>query len=577
MLVITDNRTVEVESSSVNADRLISFSEQERLLKSIRALIKGIDDETRQQELNAVIENIHDNVDKTEIDASLIAILSKLIRGNAEQSLQAGTTAFFMGFAASIASASTINQTSLNDAYKTLFIGLSAISAGFGRLQLGIEVNKNGGSRRTSQLLLASLLGLAITVIIAESSNPKTINSLSDYRTIGLILGALLSGFGISTFSQVSNVINWHLEAGKPSAKLGGIAGMAPGIVGLIRFGLLVSFGEKLGQTITSSLLITSLAITTSVLTYSKNFSLVNAPCHQLMNHYDLSMQDAIFLAEIYGQKFFPTESAHGDWQALAHQLKNSKVLLLITNYIFCFGGFLGMTASLNLALTSWGYDANQASLITSLFSLWASLCRAMIAFPINFLEKDRWGGGITNSIGAMLVLASALSIAIPNKVPEFNTLIPALSFMAIGFGISSAATFKCVSSEVHKELSQPTKTPIVTAKANALISCIGTFGSVIYTMGGGQLAEQNHDHPELGYVQIFYAIAALALLAGIPVFLMSHAHRDVLIAEQALSERSIVPEKSTTQRHTFFSDKKPIKENNIEMNRTDYHLSSTA
>lgn len=540
--IITAPITSDIESAPVDSSHLISFSEQPPLLNSIKALMIAVNDLEIRSELDSIYKEIESSQDEADIDDDLKKTLEKLITGSPQQALTAGTAAFFVGFAAGIASNVTISQTSLSDSYKTLLTGLGAISGGFGRLKLGIEVNKNGGSRLTSQFLLMSLLGLSITAAIANSSDPTTINSMIDYRTVGLLIGALLSGFGISTFAQVSNVINWHQEAGHPSAILGGIAGLAPGIVGLIRFALLELFGEEVGQTITYAFLIASLATSTYALTYSKNVSLVDSPCHQLMNNYGLSMKEVTLLAEIYGQTFLPSENLHGDWAELAKQLRSLKVWILITNYVFAFGGFLGMTASLNLALSSWGYDQKSAALITSLFSLWSSLCRAIIAYPINFLGLDSFGGGIVNSIGAVFVLGSALSIAIPNDVPEFKRLIPALTLMAIGFGISCAATFKCVSSEVHKEKEQAATVPIVAAKTNALVSCIGTLGSVIYTMGGGQLAAQNSEQPELGYVQIFYAIAGLSIIGGIPVLLMSYSNKDLLITQQ-----TIITEKAKT------------------------------
>ena len=258
------------------------------------------------------------------------------------------------------------------------------------------------------------------------------------------------------------------------------------------------------------------------------------------MNKYGLSLQEATLLADVYGQTFFPSENLHGDWQALAHQLKSVKVWILIINYVYAFGGFLGMTASLNLALSSWGYDQKNAGLITSLFSIFSTSCRAGIGPS---LAKDTLGGGMVNSIGALFVLIGALSIAIPNEVPKFEWLIPALATMAIGFGISCAATFKCVSSEVHKEKEKPALTPIVAAKTNAWISCNGTFGSVIYTMGGGQLAAQNGSQPELGYVQIFYAIAGLSMIGGIPVLFMSYADKDLLKTQHAIITEETIPE----------------------------------
>lgn len=560
MLTITDatqtapspseNISIDSEAASVNSDSLISFSEQRHLIDSIEKLKHNISNEEIKERFTTAINMINNNHDEAEIDLYLKKSLTSLIKGNPEQALTAGTSAFFIGFAAGIASSSTISQTSLNDGFKSLLTGVGAISGGIGRLKLGIEVNKNGGSKLTSKLLLSSLCGLIITSIISESSNLKTIKELFDLRALGLLIGSLLSGFGISTFSQVSNVINWHQETGHPSAILGGIAGLAPGLVGLIRFGLLEILGNDLGQTTTSAILIATLAIGTSILTYSKNYSLIDSPCHQLMNNYQLSIHEASLLAKIYGQKFFPSENLHGDWLVLAHQLKNSKVIYLINNYIFAFGGFLGMTASLNLALASWGYNPKNAVLITSLFSFWSSLCRAMIAYPINFLEKDSLGGGVVNSVGALMVLVSALSIAIPNEVPELKRLLLALSFMAMGFGISCAATFKCVSSEVHKEQGVNTpKTPIVTAKTNALVSCLGTLGSVIYTIGGGQLAQQNKEKPELGYVQIFYAIAGLSVIGGLPVLIMSYINKDLLAASK-LTYSDINNEKTQQTEH---------------------------
>ena len=240
--------TPDVEAPAVDSNNLLSFSAQEPLLNSIKKLMNAISSTEILSELEIIVDEIETNRDEADIDGDLKKTLSKLITGDSQQALIAGTGAFFAGFAAGIASNVTISQTSLSDSYKTLLTGLGAISGGFGRLLLGIEVNKNGGSRLTSQFLLISLLGLSITAAIANSSDPSTINSMMDYRTAGLLIGALLSGFGISTFAQVSNVINWHQEAGYPSAILGGIAGLSPGIVGLIRFALLLLLGEELGQ-----------------------------------------------------------------------------------------------------------------------------------------------------------------------------------------------------------------------------------------------------------------------------------------------------------------------------------------
>ena len=161
---------------------------------------------------------------------------------------------------------------------------------------------------------------------------------------------------------------------------------------------------------------------------------------------------------------------------------------------VLCFGGFLGMTIGLRLALLTWGYSATDARLYTASFSIWSTLCRALVGIPPSYLptflqallgssetsllDNDVLGGAVINSIGSILVFVSALAIAtMPDKVSNPAILLPNLLIIATGLGVCCAATG---GSEVHTNKMAHIRVPRHASKV-LMMSLVGQTAKSIH------------------------------------------------------------------------------------------------
>jgi nitrate/nitrite transporter NarK len=463
------------------------------------------------------------NPDSTEIE--LDGIQSALIEGNPNQALFASIFVFAMGFTALFANSSVIAQTSLGEADKNILLGLASLSATFARFSLGLEVNKTGGSKQSIRLLFVSLVGLVLAACINVFTTPGSIYNIVDYRAIMLAIALFLSGFGLGTISLVSNVINWYKNkySGQASSSVGGYGGLAPGIFDFCFVIFQSLFGEELGKTIVLWLLVGLLITNIGLFGFHKGWRLVDSPCHQLMNKYGLSLEEASLLAKLYGQESFPSPNNLGPFKTLFSQLKNYKILVLVANYIVVFGGFLGMATGLRLVLPTWGYSATESVLYAGVFSFTSSLWRGLVGLPltllssgvngspISLLDSDCLGGAIVNSVGVLLVCASSSALVTnPDSVSDPIKLMPILLTIGIGFGLSCAATLKLVSSLAKGDSS------IIVSIANGLIAGLGPLGANIFNGGGGIFASQHKNDPGAGYIKIFYAFIILPMVSGV-------------------------------------------------------------
>ena len=125
------------------------------------------------------------------------------------------------------------------------------------------------------------------------------------------------------------------------------------------------------------------------------------------------------------------------------------------------------------------------------------------------------------------------------------------------------------VSSEVKKEKVYLVSTPIETAKTNALISCFGTFGSMVYILGGGILASLNKDDPAIGYVQVYGLLAFLSMISGSLSAHMSYTHKEVLKPSQPVQESELANQLSNHP-NAFFPSRRERRGASLDLNTSN-------
>ncbi len=245
---------------------------------------------------------------------------------------------------------------------------------------------------------------------------------------------------------------------------------------------------------------------------------LAASPPHQVMNHHAISEKNKNTLMEVYGGQSILSAGRRTGWTALLHQLKDPKVNVLTFAYSMCFGLFLGMTTSFDLPLIALGYSAEDASLITGVFSLSSQGFRALAGL---WLDLDCLGGGLTYTAGGIVSITAMLLSAIPDETPK-STVMATITLLAFSTGINAAANIYLTTTESRKKHSN-----INPSRANGQISSVGAAsGAILYNLLAAHFAAQYKNNPGQGYLKVFFPFAALTALSCILVGELSVRNR---------------------------------------------------
>ena len=434
---------------------------------------------------------------------------SSFVDGNAYAVKYATTFIFGLGFLALFSLSVILADSNLSEQDKSIALIGPSIVATLARFYLGFKTGENGGNSVGRALLYTCLFSIIIGTILYTASDLTNVNNLSDIRAIMLMFTLLLSGSGLGTISLVSNAIFWFPKnlAGFTSAFIGGYGGMFPGFYLGIFFVLDVALGNDLGQITALSFLTLLLDAGIGIFGLKQGVRAENAPNFQLQEKYNLTHDESEIFAKILGQESFPNYSSDSFLKKLASQFSKPKIQILIVNYIISFGLFLGMSTALLLAMAAWGHKAAFATLAAAIFSANSSLWRGVVGLV---LDKDSLGGGVTNSMGMLLVSVGAVAvISNPDTTKNPGEILPILIVLGGGLGLSCAAILKIVSdlARTDKTINVPT--------ANGLIAGLGPIGANIYTIGAPSLAARYPNNPGQGYIDIMYYILGLACISG--------------------------------------------------------------
>ena len=473
--------------------------------------VVSTNDREEVKALNDIL-NLPDEFEVPKSHSALVTISqhqSSFVDGNANTVKNATTLLFGFGFLSLFSLSKILAESGLSEQDKSAALIAPSITATLARFYLGFKTGENGGNGVGRALLYTCLLSLMIGTTLYGASDMTKAEKLSDRKAIMLLFALFLSGSGLGTISLVSNAIFWFPKnlAGYISAFIGGYGGMFPGFYLGLFYIFNMALGDDPGQITALSFLTFLLAIGISTFGLKKGMRAENAPNFQLQEKYDLTLEEAEVFAKILGQESFPSASSDSFLKNLSSQFIQPKIQILIVNYIISFGLFLGMSAALLLAMAAWGHKAAFATLAAAVFSANSSLWRGVVGLV---LDRDPLGGGVTNSIGMLLVCIGAASIVTdPESAEDPNKIIIKLIILGGGLGLSCAAILKIVSqlAITDKRINVPT--------ANGLIAGLGPVGANIYTVGAPSLAARYPSNPGQGYIDIMYYIIGLACASG--------------------------------------------------------------
>lgn len=375
-------------------------------------------------------------------------------KGTPKGGLIGATLGFFIGFAAVSLFGPTASYlqrvTALSPALAGLLVSIPNLSGSLLRIPFSAMVDKDGGRKPFTILLLVSLVGLIglSTLLSMEESVMARLFPLM------LLLG-VFGGAGIATFSVgISQTAYWFPQS-RQGVALGvyaGIGNLAPGIFALILTGVTI---PALG--IARSYWIWTAALALGLLVYLLLGR--NAWYFQLRKR-GATPEEARSAAAEKGQEVFPKGSA---LETLKIAAANGKTWGLVFVYFTTFGGFMALTAWLPKYWQGYfGLALGLAGSATFAYATVASLTRVAGGFV-----SDRFGGYNTAYASLVLVLlCAALLVFASHPLLAFVFLI----LMGTGMGVANAAVFKLVAQEI----------PHAVGGAAGWVGGLGAFGGFV-------------------------------------------------------------------------------------------------
>lgn len=526
-----ESEEMEAEGSSVESEainwkerlekrhaQLTEFNEKYLTIKhqknDIASELTGLTDDLQGRLDDWQEENpTYSEDDDGELTNSLGDILGKIFSGSSNQALWADTIAFWFGFAAvAMGGKIAAQMPGLDPFAKGLLSFMPIILGGLARLPLGVSVDKNGGTFLTKIYLWAATFSLLGMGILTSATDISDVDSMGDPKYIATAGGLFVVGLGIAIFSMITNVMKWapSPEISKRNAALfGGLGNTGPGVLGFVLLGLITAFGLN-----GAFFFMTGIMALATILLSFKGFGLVDTFYHQL-KAMGCSEEMAKEFCELLGQ-INPPKSSDQPYTDLFALLKDIRVWLLILNYFWSFGNFVGLSGALNLTFrNAFGYSPLIATLITSIVSLSSALLRSASAWV---LEKDPTKGSYINLISSLVATLGALIIGTTKDVPSLGRMLTGLAMIAAAYGFSANMTMALMKKWSDEPSSKMSNLPL--PKVGAHVACWGTYGSILISVIAGYLANLYGD---IGYTRAFLVPAVLSFLTGIGVTGFDH------------------------------------------------------
>ena len=384
----------------------------------------------------------------------MVMLQQRETKGSPKAGLIGATLGFFIGFAAVSLFGPTASflqrVTALSPAMAGLLVSIPNLSGSLLRIPFSAMVDKDGGRRPFTILLILSLIGLVgLSVLLSLEESV-----LATLFPVMLLLG-VFGGAGIATFSVgISQTAYWYPQS-RQGVALGiyaGIGNLAPGIFALILSGVTI---PALG--IARSYWIWTAALALGIVVYLLLGK--NAWYFQLRKS-GASPEEARAVAAERGQEVFPKGSA---LETLKIAASTGKTWGLVFVYFTTFGGFMALTAWLPKYWQGYfGLALGLAGSATFAYATVASLTRVAGGFV-----SDKLGGYATAYASLILVLLCAAMLTFTSTaVLAFVLLI----LMGTGMGVANAAVFKLVAQEI----------PHAVGGAAGWVGGLGAFGGFV-------------------------------------------------------------------------------------------------
>ncbi len=378
------------------------------------------------------------------------------LKSNPRAGLISATLGFFVGFAAVSLYGPTgpyfKEAMALSGTMLGLLVAIPQLTGSLLRIPFGAWVDKVGGKRPLTTLLVLSIIGLGGVTLILLLTFPEKLTS--DLYPLILVFGAL-SGCGVATFSVgIPQTSYWYPQKrqGIALGTYAGLGNMAPGIFTLLIPLVLAAWGVIGAYAAWLAFLIIG-TIIYILIAHDAYYFQLRARGHDAATSRDVSGR--------MGQELFPSGKAV---EALKVSARVGRTWALVVLYFTSFGGFL--------ALTSWfpsywqilhGVSAPVAGLLGGVgFSLLASVIRVYGGHV-----SDRFGGERIAILSFTLVLIGAMLLVF--NLGFALSLIGEL-IIAVGMGTGNAAVFKLVAKYV----------PEAVGGAAGWVGGLGAFGGFV-------------------------------------------------------------------------------------------------
>jgi NNP family nitrate/nitrite transporter-like MFS transporter len=378
------------------------------------------------------------------------------LKSNPRSGLISATIGFFVGFAAVSLYGPTgphfKEAMALSGTMLGLLVAIPQLTGSLLRIPFGAWVDKVGGKRPLTTLLVLSIVGLGGVTLMLLLLFPEQLTA--DYYPLILVFGAL-SGCGVATFSVgIPQTSYWYPQKrqGVALGTYAGLGNMAPGIFTLLIPLVLAAWGVPGAYAAWLAFLVIGTIVYVLIAHDAYYFQL-------RANGEDEATSKQV--AGELGQELFPSGKV---MEALKTSAKVGRTWALVFLYFTSFGGFL--------ALTSWfpsywqilhGFGPGLAGVLGGVgFSLLASVVRVYGGHV-----SDRFGGERIAILSFSMVLVGALLLVfglsfVPSLIGEL--------VIAVGMGMGNAAVFKLVAKYV----------PEAVGGASGWVGGLGAFGGFV-------------------------------------------------------------------------------------------------
>jgi len=416
------------------------------------------------------------------------------IVGTPQRALWAATAGFFLGFAAVALYGPAAHQLhmrlQLSEFALGVLVAVPQLTGSLLRIPMGAWADRVGGRTPMLALLVASMVGMAGVGLALQHMGAS---SRHMYPLI-LALGCL-SGFGVATFAVgIPQVAYWSPKGrqGQVLGLYGGLGTAAPSLATVFLPYVVATLGLANAYFAWLGVLVLG--------TVGYAVSARDAPYFQLRNRgsdEDLCRRRAAAA----GEELFPMGQAG---QGLRDAVHSKAVWGLVLLYFVSFGGYLSLTTWLPTFWDEYHHlDARRAGLLVGLgFTLLSALMRAVGGYL-----SHHWGGERTAALSYVCALGGAILLTTPTGMASH---IVGQTFVAIGFGVASAAVFQLV----------PSYMPSAVGGATGLVGGLGAFGGFVLPPLLGFIADS---FGKKGYTGAFGIYGILAVLAAFTALWLEH------------------------------------------------------